>query len=138
VLFALDVTQSDGWSVVAVTGELELATAPRLRQQVVSLIGGGRSHLVIDLSGVDFIDSVGLGVIVGALKRCRTHGGDLMVVGAVPRVRLLFEITRLDEIIDMHPDLDQALSSLGPDPSAPGTPAPATPVPVTKEVPADG
>jgi anti-sigma B factor antagonist len=138
VLFALDVTQSDGWSVVAVTGELELATAPRLRQQVVSLIGGGHSHLVIDLSGVDFIDSVGLGVIVGALKRCRTHGGDLMVVGAVPRVRLLFEITRLDEIIDMHPDLDRALSSLGPDPSGPVTQPPATPAPVTSEVPADG
>jgi len=111
VLFALDVTPCDDWSVVAVTGELELATAPRLRQQVVSLIGAGRSHLLIDLSGVDYVDSVGLGVIVGALKRCRTHEGDLMVSGAVPRVRLLFEITRLDEIIELHPDVDQALAA---------------------------
>jgi len=115
VLFALDVTNCDGWSVVAVTGELELATAPRLRQQVVSLIGGGRAQLVIDLSGVDFIDSVGLGVVVGALKRCRTHGGDLMVAGAVPRVRALFEITRLDEIIDLHPDLAAALAAAAPE-----------------------
>jgi len=115
VLFALDVTNCDGWSVVAVTGELELATAPRLRQQVVSLIGGGRAQLVIDLSGVDFIDSVGLGVVVGALKRCRTHGGDLMVAGAVPRVRALFEITRLDEIIDLHPDLATALAAAAPE-----------------------
>ena len=115
MLFALDVTNCDGWSVVAVTGELELATAPRLRQQVVSLIGGGRAHLVIDLSGVDFIDSVGLGVVVGALKRCRTHGGDLMVAGAVPRVRALFEITRLDEIIDLHPDLAAALAAAAPE-----------------------
>ena len=115
MLFALDVTNCDGWSVVAVTGELELATAPRLRQQVVSLIGGGRAQLVIDLSGVDFIDSVGLGVVVGALKRCRTHGGDLMVAGAVPRVRALFEITRLDEIIDLHPDLATALAAAAPE-----------------------
>jgi anti-sigma B factor antagonist len=120
VLFALDVTQSDGWWVVSVTGELELATAPRLRQQIVSLIGAGRSHLVIDLGGVDFIDSVGLGVVVGALKRCRTHGGDLVVVGAEPRVRSLFEITRLDEIIEMHPDVDKALAAIGPVPGGPG------------------
>ena len=112
MLFALDVTQCDGWSVVAVTGELELATAPRLRQQVVSLIGAGRSHLIIDLSAVDFIDSVGLGVVVGGLKRCRTHDGDLVVVGAVPRVRSLFEITRLDEIIAMYPDVEAARSAL--------------------------
>ena len=111
MLFALDVTVSGDWSVVAVTGELELATAPRLRQQVVSLIGAGRSHLVIDLDGVDFIDSVGLGVVVGALKRCRTHGGDLMVAGALPRVRSLFEITRLDEIIELHPDVEHALAA---------------------------
>ena len=115
MLFALDVTQCDGWSVVAVTGELELATAPRLRQQVVGLIGSGRSNVVIDLTGVDFIDSVGLGVVVGALKRCRTHGGDLMVAGAVPRVRALFEITRLDEIIDLHPDLATALAAAAPE-----------------------
>ncbi len=113
MLFALDVTVCEDWSVVAVTGELELATAPRLRQQVVSLIGAGRSRLVIDLGGVDFIDSVGLGVVVGALKRCRTHGGDLMVAGAVPRVRSLFEITRLDEIIELHPDVEQALVAAG-------------------------
>ena len=115
MLFALDVTNCDGWSVVAVTGELELATAPRLRQQVVGLIGSGRSNVVIDLTGVDFIDSVGLGVVVGALKRCRTHGGDLMVAGAVPRVRALFEITRLDEIIDLHPDLAAALAAAAPE-----------------------
>ena len=113
MLFALDVTVCGDWSVVAVTGELEMATAPRLRQQVVSLIGAGRSHLVIDLGGVDFIDSVGLGVVVGALKRCRTHGGDLMVAGALPRVRSLFEITRLDEIIELHPDVEQALAAAG-------------------------
>ena len=57
---------------------------------------------MLDLSGVDFVDSIGLGVIVSALKRVRGRGGDLVVAGAVPRVRSLFELTRLDEIIELH------------------------------------
>ena len=124
MLFALDVTESDGWAVVAVTGELELATAPRLRQQVVSIIGGGRSHLIIDLSGVDFVDSVGLGVVVGALKRARTHGGDLLVVGVAERIRKLFEITRLDEIIDLYPSVTEAVAEAGPAVGGPGAGVP--------------
>jgi anti-anti-sigma regulatory factor len=67
-------------------------------------------------------------VVVGALKRCRTHDGDLVVVGAVPRVRSLFEITRLDEIIAMHPDVEAARSALA-------IPAPDG---ATDEVDADG
>ena len=115
VLFALHVSFAgqgeDGWAVVGVTGELELATAPRLRQQVVSLVGEGHTRIVLDLSRVDFVDSVGLGVIVSVLKRVRGRAGDLVVVGAVPRVRALFELTRLDEIIELHETVDEALAT---------------------------
>jgi anti-sigma B factor antagonist len=110
VLFALDVTERAGWTVVAVTGELELATAPRLRQQVVSLAGAGRLRLVLDLGEVDFIDSVGLGVVVAALKRTRGRGGDLRVVAPQARVRSLFEITRLDEIIEVVDTVEAAVA----------------------------
>jgi anti-sigma B factor antagonist len=109
VLFALDVSSRGDWTVVAVTGELELATAPRLRQAVVSLVGDGRVDIVLDLGGVDFIDSIGLGVIVSALKRVRSRDGQLVVAGAVPRVRALFELTRLDEIIELHDSVAGAL-----------------------------
>jgi len=111
VLFALDVTMQQGWTVLSVTGELELATAPQLRQRVVSLVAEGRTHIVLDLAGVDFADSVGLGVIVAALKRVRGRDGELVVAGAVPRVRRLFEVTRLDEIVDLFPDVSHAVGA---------------------------
>jgi anti-sigma B factor antagonist len=113
VLFALDVTKRQGWTILAVTGELELATAPQLRQRVVGLVGAGDIRIILDLSGVDFVDSVGLGVVVAVLKRVRGRGGDLIVAGAVPRVRELFEITRLDQIIDLFAGVDDALVALG-------------------------
>jgi anti-sigma B factor antagonist len=113
VLFALDVSLIAGWAVVAVTGELELATAPRLRQQVVSLVGDGNARIVLDLSGVEFVDSIGLGVIVSALKRVRAHDGDLVVAGTIPRVQSLFTLTRLDQIIEMYPSVSAALAAGG-------------------------
>jgi anti-sigma B factor antagonist len=115
VLFAVDVSFTgdgdDGWAVVALTGELELATAPRLRQEVVSLVGEGHTRVVLDLSRVDFVDSVGLGIVVSALKRVRARGGELVVAGAVPRVKALFELTRLDEIIELHDRVDDAITA---------------------------
>ena len=110
MVFALDVAEREGWTVVSVTGELELATAPRLRQQVVSLAGGGCLRLVLDLSGVDFIDSVGLGVVVAALRRTRGRGGDLRVVAPQERVRSLFRLTRLDEIIEVADSVEAAVA----------------------------
>ena len=112
MLFALDVTMQQGWTILSVTGELELATAPQLRQRVVGLVGEGHTHLIFDLSGVDFIDSIGLGMVVAALKRARTRGGDVVVAGAVPRVHALFEITRLVEIIRFFPNVEQALAAV--------------------------
>jgi anti-sigma B factor antagonist len=109
-LFAVDVTHRDGWAVVAVIGELELATAPRLRQEVVSLVGRGEHRIVLDLTGVDFIDSVGLGVVVGALKRTRGREGDLLVVAPDERIRSLFRLTRLDEIIELSDTVTDALA----------------------------
>jgi anti-sigma B factor antagonist len=109
VLFAIDVSERGSWSIIAVTGELELGTAPRVRQQLVSLVGDGRRYLVIDLSGVEFIDSLGLGVVVSGLKRVRAHGGELRVAGLAPRVRALFDLTRLDEIIGIYDTVDAAI-----------------------------
>ena len=70
----------------------------------------GRSRLVLDLTGVDFVDSFGLGVIVGALKRPRLLDGDLRVVVPEPRVRRVFEVCDLDRVFDLHQSVDDAVS----------------------------
>lgn len=116
MLFALDVSERDGWAIVGVTGELELATAPRLRQQILALVGAGSVRVVLDLSHVDFMDSVGLGVVAGALSRTRGRGGDLRVVATQGRVRSLFAITHLDAVISVADSVDGALTQPEPEP----------------------
>jgi len=99
-----------GWSVVSVYGEVDVATSPDLRERLIELINEGRHRLVLDLEGVDFLDSTGLGTIIGALKRARTHGGDLRLVCTETRITRLFEITGLDKAVPLLPSLDAAVA----------------------------
>ncbi len=123
VLFDIQTDELDtpGVAVVRVVGELDVATAPRLRQEAVRLVGININRVVLDLSGIDFIDSTGLGVIVGMVKRLRTHGGDLSVVRGHDRVNKVFDITRVSEILPLNDSLAVALAALPPiDPSSGG------------------
>jgi anti-sigma B factor antagonist len=105
-----EVSEVAGWTVVSVYGEVDVATAPSLREQLIGLVSDGSTNLVLDLEGVDFLDSTGLGVIVSALKRARTHGGDLRLVCTQARIRRLFEITGLDKAVPLLPSLDAAVA----------------------------
>src|SRR4051812_29862570 len=107
----LDVSERDGWSVLEVGGEIDVATAPRLREQLISLVNDQRYRIVVDLDDVDFIDSTGLGVLIGALKRVRTHEGDLALVCAEPHILKVFEITGLLTVFAVHPTVDAAVSA---------------------------
>jgi anti-sigma B factor antagonist len=100
----------DRWSVARVAGELDVATSPRLRELLVTALTEGRRHLVLDLTGVQFLDSTGLGVIVGLLKRARTLGGDLRIVCPNGSVRRVFEITALDRTMPLSDTVDAALA----------------------------
>ena len=90
------------WTVLSVGGDLDVVGAPDLRQAVVTAVADGSRLLVLDLSELDFVDSFGIGAVVGALKRLRQRGGDLALVCPSPRVRRVFEICDLDRILALH------------------------------------
>lgn len=93
-------------TVVQVTGEIDVYTAPLLREELASLIDAGNLELVVDLTGVGFMDSTGLGVLVGALKKVRTAGGDLQLVISSEKVLKVFRITALTQVFTIHETLD--------------------------------
>ncbi len=104
------------WTVLSIGGDLDVLGAPDLRQAVVAAVAGGSRLLVLDLSELDFVDSFGIGAVVGALKRLRQRGGDLALVCPSPRIRRVFEICDLDRILAMHDSMDSLL-----EPSAAGS-----------------
>ena len=87
---------------VAVHGELDLATLPALRERLLQLIADGYRCLSVDLSEVTFCDSSGLGVFVGAHRRLQAVHGDLELLGARPNLRHLFEVSGLDQVLNLR------------------------------------
>ncbi len=90
------------WTVIAASGDLDLATAPDLRSRVVAAVGAGARHIVLDLTAVEFVDSTGLGVIIGALKRLRAHDGELRLAGVNRRVVRVLEVTDLTRVFTCY------------------------------------
>jgi anti-sigma B factor antagonist len=103
----------DGWTVVAASGEIDVATAPALRDRLVELIEGGTTHLVVDLEDVAFIDSTGLGVLVGAARRARSAEGDVRLVCTNSRILKVFSATGLDEVFTIGATPDETVAAEG-------------------------
>ena len=97
--------------VIAVHGQADLHTAPQLRAAITTALDSGASGLVIDLSEASFIDSMTLGVLLGAVKRLRPSGGSVSVVCTDSHIRRIFEITLLDRVFSIHADRGGALAS---------------------------
>jgi anti-sigma B factor antagonist len=95
--------------VVAVTGEIDLFTAPEFKQRVSAPIDAGRSNVVVDLRATTFIDSSSLGVLIGAHRRLKLRGGALVVVCDNEAIVKTFRITGLDGVFTLVPSLDDAL-----------------------------
>jgi anti-anti-sigma factor len=95
--------------VISVQGELDLATAPRLKWPLVDAIDAGRRRLIVDLAGVTFMDSTALGVLIG-IRRTLKLGGRLAIVCTNADVLKIFEISGLDAAFPIFPTLDEARS----------------------------
>jgi anti-sigma B factor antagonist len=101
----------EGVAVIALGGEVDVYTSPRLKQEMVDLLNRGIVNLVVDLSSVEYLDSTGLGVLIGGLKRAREHAGDLRLICDNVRILRIFEITGLTKIFDIYRSESEALGT---------------------------
>ena len=101
----------DGIEVIDVQGEIDMYTAPRLRELLIDLVSKGSCQLVVNLDKVGFLDSTGLGVLVGGLKRVRAHDGSLDLVCTQQRILKIFRITGLTQVFGIYQTVDQAIAA---------------------------
>ena len=106
----LSVSTSDhgALTVVHVGGEIDVYTAPLLREALDKQVAAGRVDIVVDLEGVTFMDSTGLGVLVGRLKLVRGQNGTLRIVSSQDRILKVFKITGLDKVFHIYDSVDKA------------------------------
>ena len=107
----LDTREVGGRTIVAVGGEIDVYTAPKLRDRITELVADGVYDLVIDMEAVEFLDSTGLGVLVGGLKKVRAHDGSLELVCTQDRLLKIFRITGLAKVFAIHGSADSAVAS---------------------------
>ena len=103
--------EEDGRAIVAVGGEIDVYTAPKLRDQITELVSSGSYNIVIDLEAVEFLDSTGLGVLVGGLKKVRAHDGSLDLICSQERLLKIFRITGLAKVFVIHDSVDPSVAS---------------------------
>ena len=101
----------DGIEVIDVHGEIDMYTAPRLGELVIDLVSKGSCQLVVNLDKVGSLDSTGLGVLVGGLRRVRAHDGSLDLVCTRERILRIFRITGLTEVFGIYETVDQAIAA---------------------------
>lgn len=106
-------------TVVEVTGEVDVSTSDVMRDRLARLVEDGRTDLLVDLRGVTFMDSTGLGVLVGGLKKIRLQDGRLELVIDSDRLMRVFEITALTQVFAIHATVEAAID----EPADPAEPA---------------
>ena len=99
-------TAESGATVIRPEGRLNMVAAPDLREQIHSLVRSGHTRIVVDLSGVDTIDSSGLGALISGLKAARQGGGDLRIAGPSEQAVAVLELTNLNRVLKTHDSVD--------------------------------
>jgi anti-sigma B factor antagonist len=98
---SIDAGEHDGWQVVTVTGEIDLYTAPTLRDALGSAVDGGADRVAVDLRPVGFMDSMGLGVLIGSRRRLTERGGAFALICEEGPVRRVLDVSGLTKVFDV-------------------------------------
>jgi anti-sigma B factor antagonist len=98
-----------GMAVARVTGRLDFASAPDAKGQFAGAIAAGQRKLIVDLSKVEFVDSAGLGSLIGAMRAARQASGDLRIANPNDQVTMLLSLTSLDQVLRVHPTVEEAI-----------------------------
>jgi anti-sigma B factor antagonist len=101
----------DGIEVIDVRGQIDIYTAPRLRELLIDLVSKNNYQLIVNMDKVEFLDSTGLGVLVGGLKRVRAHDGSQELVCTQERILKIFRITGLTQVFGIHQTVNQAIAA---------------------------
>ncbi len=107
--FRVDDVRTD-LAIIRVNGRLNMVTAPRLREVVTQAVTSGKSRLVVDLTDVEFMDSSGLGALIGALKTTRQAGGDLRIAAPGEQVLMVLQLSNVDRILKPYESADDAFT----------------------------
>jgi anti-sigma B factor antagonist len=108
---SLETRQESGRTIIEVGGEIDVYTAPKLRDRISELVAEGHYQLVVDLENVDFLDSTGLGVLVGGLKKVRAYDGSMQLICTQERLLKIFRITGLAKVFAIHATQADALAA---------------------------
>ena len=106
MIFELD--DHAGFTAIAAKGRLNMVAAPQLRTTVDQAIAAGPRRIVLDLAETDFLDSSGLGALVGCLKSARQAGGDLRIANAGEQVLMVLKLTSIDRILSPYASVRDA------------------------------
>jgi anti-sigma B factor antagonist len=108
--FEVETRSESGWAVFDVRGDVDVYSAPLLRQEILARIEQGQSRIVLNLEKVDFLDSTGLSVMINGLKRARTLNGTLVLARPGAQVQRMLNLTHLDRVFPVFPTVEEAVS----------------------------
>ncbi len=107
--FRYDIHES--FTEVTADGRLNMTSAPALREFVTQVLAGGSTRIVVNLEKTAFMDSSGLGALIGCLKAARQAGGDLRIAAVQPQVKMVLQLTSMDKVLTSYSSAEEAFSN---------------------------
>ncbi len=107
-----EIREVEGVKVLALSGEIDVYTAPQFKDAVSEILASGQLHLIVDMSKVNYMDSSGFGTLLSATKKLRPQNGSVNLVGCTPAIERILHITKLDTVFVTCSNLNDCLASI--------------------------